>query len=163
MNARPLDHSAFHAPFPRVLVCDPGKTAGWALMDVTEHVPIRLVYNAGEMPAWDYVDWVAETLKDSDTLVCEAFIITPKTAKLSQQTDALEMIGALRWLCRDRYARFDVSQKAGDAREFDPKGAKLKQLNMWPTSCDHAQMASRHLLLYCARYKLVDPRRLVLR
>lgn len=161
MNARTLDYTIFTGHV-RILACDPGKTTGWAnLTWMDEHGGVP-VYNAGELPAWEYADWVAKMLTPQDLLVCEAYVITPKTAKLSQQTEPLELIGALRWLCRDRHATFQL-QKASDAKSFDPRGEKLKQLDMWPTSSDHAQDAARHLLLACVKYKMVDLRRLILR
>jgi hypothetical protein len=137
-----------------IMAVDPGGMTGWAAITRNETV------SSGELPAWDFVKWFDGWPGKPELVVCESFIITQRTAKLSQQTISLEVIGALKYLCMRDGIDFEL-QKPAEAKGFDPKGVRLKQLGWWPTSSDHAQDAARHLLLGVVRHKLIDPRRLV--
>jgi hypothetical protein len=144
----------------RIEAFDPGKTVG------------RAVWVDGEWEAWSepYDSCLHTTMSRLvwpvarvDVVVCEDFIISERTTKMSaegwRRGQELEFIGALRWGCRTAGTEF-VLQSPGEAKRFSTD-AKLRRVNWWTRGTDHPRDASRHLLLYLARNGLVDPTTLV--
>ncbi len=88
-------------------------------------------------------------------IVCETFKITNATVKLSQQTDALEIIGALKFVAHLYNPGPVVMQTPADAKRFS-SDARLKAAGFWRPGEGHANDASRHLLLWLAKNRLID-------
>ena len=130
-----------------VLAVDPGKTTGYALWTDGERVE-------GELYAEAFLDYAESVLKTGtvDTVVCERFIITTRTGKLSHAPWSLEQIGALRHLCHVHRVNF-VLQNVSDAKKFGTD----QRLNLlgWkrPQGAGHARDAQRHLLVHLVRTK----------
>lgn len=87
-----------------------------------------------------------------DLCVFENFIITAATLKKGRQgSQSLELIGVGRYLCKCYGVPFET-QNPSDAMSFSTD-KKLKALGWWTKGPDHANAASRHLLLALARHK----------
>lgn len=132
-----------------ILAVDPGGTTGWAYWKDGE-------FTSGEESDWLY--WLCEGGSPFEDivhhLVIEKYTITAKTAKLSQQTDALRCTGALE--CH-AWAFTQVHwQTPAEAKSFSTD-FKLKRIGWYRPGKGHANDAARHLLLLCVRRGLVDP------
>lgn len=138
-----------------VLAVDPGGTTGWALWRDGDQVP-----QVGQDPPLAFLDRTWDLVRTSGGLevVCERYVVTAGTLKKSRQYDALEQIGALRWMCHHLGHPFEL-QDAADAEVFAPS-ERLKLLGWWTVGQEHARSATRHLLLYLVKRRLVSPGRL---
>jgi hypothetical protein len=134
-----------------VLAVDPGKVTGYVLYEDGKRIE-------GELPFEDFLAYVAEiiTTTSLDAVVCERYIISAQTGKLSQAPWSLETIGVLRFLCNWKSSTSFVLQNVGDAKRF----ATDERLNHigWkrPSGAGHARDAQRHLLLYLVNNSLID-------
>jgi hypothetical protein len=132
-----------------VLAIDPGKVCGRAWLIGGE-------FKSGESDRWAAVDRAHVGGGLFDLVVCESFV--PRPGVRSWQPDALETIGALRYVC-DRAGVPIETQAPADAKRFatNDKLAALGWRN--PTRGGHADDAARHLLLAAVRHGLIDPAR----
>ena len=138
---------------PMVVVgVDPGLTTGIATW-TQAHGMHGLKELAPALNAMDWLDCLTRT-GHKKVFVIEKYIITPKTAQLSQQHDPLEIIGCLRWMCHDRGHEF-VMQSPSEAKAFSTD-AKLKAVGWYQPGQGHARDASRHALLYLAKNGFID-------
>jgi hypothetical protein len=94
-----------------------------------------------------------------EAIIVERYTITPNTAKLSQQHDPLEAIGGLRWMAALWQIPF-VLQSPADAKRFADNG-RLKRLGWKSSGAGHNDDAARHLLLYCVKERIIDPKDLL--
>lgn len=139
----------------KILAIDPGKTVGLAHWDEG-----RFQWSAQD-EKWSFLEWADPSEWDRrgvgwfDTVIIERYIITPRTAKLSQQHDALDVLGCIRYWCRIRGVPL-TEHSASEAKSFSTDD-KLKAAGMWNPGNDHACDAARHLLLYLIRAKIMDP------
>ena len=133
-----------------VLAVDPGGTTGWAAWSPTE----RLTAGQSEFGAfvrmvnsWQEFGWISE-------IVCERYVITPRTAKLSQQTTALEVIGYLRAISEIHGVKFTL-QTPADAKKFgtNDRLTTLGWIQRPLADHDHANDAIRHLVTYLFKTK----------
>ncbi len=133
----------------RYIAVDPGLTTGIAVLSNPPGKPAT--WEVAPMAA---VDLVESMLDDPDTLVvCESFI--PRPGVRTWQPDALEIIGALRYLCF-KYQRDFELQSPGDAKKFSTD-VKLKRLQWYhSTNGGHSNDAQRHLLLALVRHDAID-------
>jgi len=138
-----------------IVAIDPGKMTGYALLKPGSFL-------SGQAPLQDALVWIDETFTAGHrmTIVCEDFIYTAATAKKTRQTWSTEGIGVLRYLA----SKYDVGfylQAPVDAKKFSTND-KLKAMGWYkPTKGGHANDAARHLLLYCIKNKLIDPRDII--
>jgi len=86
-------------------------------------------------------------------VVCESYIVTANTLKKSRQNWSLEGIGVFRYLARTSDAEFTL-QSPADAKTF-ATDEKLKAMGWHVPGRDHANDASRHLLLYCLKRRII--------
>lgn len=152
----------------KVLSVDPGGTTGFAywesLWPDEEDSADREVFRAWDEP--DYFEAIEtvrqEILSGCDIVVCESFQISMNTLKKSTAGSlaTIRMMGAIEWICHCRNVPFEL-QSPSDARTFDDKGDKLRLLGWWTKGSDHARSATKHLLLYLVKTKLVDPLRVI--
>jgi hypothetical protein len=135
-------------PYDYVLAVDPGVATGWADCRVSD-----LVINSGAendqlnfcMRADTWMQWRRGD-GSRTVVVCERFLITERTAKLSQQPASLEIIGCVRYLAWKYAVTFAPLQAPGDAKKFITND-RLRQAGLYSTN-DHARDALRHLLLF---------------
>lgn len=133
-----------------VIAVDPGGTTGLAAW--APGIGLHLV----ELKPNEAVDWLAEVAQGAlkKHFVVERYIITPATAKMSQQHDALEIIGALKYLVR-AHGHTLTMQTPAEAKAFSTD-EKLKNLGWYHPGKPHARDASRHALLYLAKQGIID-------
>lgn len=146
----------------KVIAVDPGGTTGLAFWDGGFH---------GEWPQWaagaprerrdtwpmveDLCGWARRFGSDL-TFVVEEYRITQRTAQLSQQYTALEVIGAIKFLCH-LYSCGIVLQKPGDAKRF-ASDRRIRAAGLWHQGgAGHANDAARHLYLWLAKNGYVNP------
>jgi len=130
-----------------VYAVDPGGTTGHATWRNDE-------WQAWMTPADETGHSVQATLAVGgwDLCVFENFIITAATLKKGRQgATSLELIGVGRYLAQCYGVPFET-QNPSDAMGFS-SDKKLKVLGWWTTGPDHANAASRHLLLALVRHK----------
>lgn len=143
---------------PYILAIDPGLLTGICLM---RSDPIELLWS-------DEVDWINTARLTDQTLrelggvnvdvVIERYTITSATAKKTQQTWSLELIGITRFLCLVHSAGDMTLQSPADAKNF-ASNARLKSIGLWHVGgAGHALDAIRHGLLFAARNGLKDSR-----
>lgn len=139
-----------------VVAVDPGGTTGIAVWSPGLGLSLREI-----KPAAQAVDWLAQVASHglAKTFVVERYVITPATAKMSQQHDALEITGALKYLAR-KHGHSIVIQTPAEAKKFSTD-AKLKNVGWYEKSLGqgfegHARDASRHLLLFLAKQGIID-------
>lgn len=129
-----------------MLGVDPGGTTGIAVWEPGFSCP---VYDELDPPTtMDFLRSQA-VHQDNVIFVVEKYIITPATAKLSQQHDALELIGVVKYLCRIYDHRYTM-QSPSEAKSF-ATDAKLKKAGWYKPGLPHARDASRHVLTYAAK------------
>lgn len=132
-----------------VVAVDPGGTTGIAVWSPDLGLSLREI-----APASNAVDWLADIARGPKvTFVVERYIITPATAKMSQQHDALEIIGALKFIAR-KYNHPLVMQTPAEAKKFSTD-AKLKTVGWYQPGHGHARDASRHALLFLAKQGII--------
>lgn len=134
----------------RVLSVDPGKMTGYVIWTDGER-------EEGELSHEPFLDFACDLVEAGgiDVIVCERFIITAQTGKLSQAPWSLEQIGALRFFAHRHDVAFEL-QSAADAKRFATE-EKLRRAG-WarPKGAGHARDAQRHLLVYLVRHGLFD-------
>lgn len=146
---------------PYVLSIDPGQTSGVALV---RREPLELMRS-------DELNW-ENTCKFVDTalrefggenvdVVIERFTITQQTAKNTQQTWSLEVIGMCRLMAMAHGAGAITLQTPADAKTF-ASNMRLKNLELWHVGgAGHANDAIRHAILRLTRTGLKDSRLLL--
>ena len=138
-----------------ILAVDPGKETGWASLTLGIH-------SSGQMPLHKFLMWLDGALDAGlmPQIVCEDFIYTTETAKKSRQTSSTEGIGVLRFLALKHDLGFAL-QSPASAKKFATDD-KLRKLNWYqPSKGGHANDASRHLLVFAAKHRLIDPAKML--
>lgn len=138
-----------------VLAIDPGKMTGWATWWCGS-------FSAGQDDRDHFLPRVEVFLRAARSggvdphIAIERFVIGPATLKNSQQTDALEIIGAVKYIATLHKATVDM-QTPADAKRF-ATDARLKRLELYKGSkFDHANDATRHLVVWLARHGWEPP------
>lgn len=138
-----------------VMAVDPGKTTGFALLDLVEKgadIP-RLAYSA-ELDFEGFSRAAEECMPRSQDatnfhVACESFIINAQTVRNSQAPYSLEQIGVLKYICwKSGYDPSKIAFQAPvNAKNMFPN-PRLKELGLWHRGGDgHANDAIRHGLL----------------
>jgi len=138
-----------------IIAIDPGKMTGYAELRLGE-------FTSGQTDHISYYSYIMSALMAGlrPAIVCEDFIYTAATAKKTRQTWSTEGIGILRFMAF-RYSLSFNLQAPVDAKKFATND-KLKAMGWYvPTKGGHANDAARHLLLYCVKNKIIDPRPLL--
>lgn len=137
----------------QVLAVDPGGTSGialWSGGDTPPPVEERNPYETIEI-----VERWLQRVEENGVVVVERFTIGPQTLKNSRQYDAIEIIGALRYLSLKHGAEF-VLQAPADAKRLMTNDV-LRRLGWYVTGRDHGRDALRHLGLYLISRRWLDP------
>ena len=138
-----------------VIAFDPGKLTGWAqIIDGT--------FTSGQDSLWKVVNWFDLSLQRGSrpTVFCEDFVITVQTAKKSRQTEALDGIGAIKFLTQ-KYDTVLIMQPPAKAKSFATDD-KLETMGWYfPSKGGHSNDAARHLLIGLVGQKVLDLRQLL--
>lgn len=153
------------ARYERVLSVDPGKMTGVAYLE--RNADQVTVQASRELDEDSVIGCIRDYMHDWRPLyptgfplrlVIETFTITVETAKKSQSPYSLEIIGAIKQVCRDEgYPLTAIAWQ----KPVEAKGAftneKLKRLGLWHRGgAGHALDAIRHGALYLARSGWTD-------
>lgn len=110
-------------------------------MYVDEIVPFDTVW---------YVDRTLQRFSGEVFVVVERYVITRKTVMSTRQSDALETIGALRYVAQRSLATFEL-QNTSDRLKVRPE--VLRHLGWYnPTADDHAIAAAQHCYIALVRH-----------
>jgi hypothetical protein len=122
---------------------DPGGTTGYATYAAGEIVEEL----TGQLPPQPYLELAHDLFRSRPTggrLVVERFMITVATAKKSFQPDALEQIGALRYLARVECELELEMQTPAEVMRL-VTDARLRELGWYRPGRVHCNDALRHL------------------
>lgn len=136
------------------LAVDPGGTTGYAWAEMHEAGELRVF--AWQDPPMDFLSWAHNHIESNPfcEVVVERYTITQKTIKLSRQSDALEVTGALRYLAYLYGDRKIIQQGPSDVMRLFTDD-RLKALGWYVPDKEHANDALRHLGYRLAQRKLV--------
>jgi hypothetical protein len=142
-----------------VLCIDPGGTTGIATYVDDEWRAYMLPYDEAVDEAERLIAPFVQRI--FDLVVFEGFKITAATAKKGQGdiNKTIEFIGVGRFLARKAGVPFETQMPA-DAFSFASR-AKLAKLGWHTPGPDHADSASKHLVLALARHRAIDLSRLI--
>lgn len=139
-----------------IIGVDPGGTTGlaWVLNGQFESV---------DLPPLEAMDKVDELVRRRvpTVIAAERYNITAQTIKKTRQYDALEVIGACRWLAYRYHASF-LLQSAGEAQRAGNREV-LRVLGWWKPGGDHLNKAAAQVALAFQRAlpqeftKLIEP------
>lgn len=143
----------------RLIAIDPGGTTGWVEYDLDKKEVIR----SEEIPDWYDVCFRLHGFLGGDddvTVVIEKFTISAQTIKKSRQAEPIDIIGAVKYLCKAYEAKL-YFQTPAEAKSF-VDNERLKVAGFWHKGgAGHALDAYRHLLLWLVKNGYFDPRDLV--
>lgn len=131
-----------------IIAVDPGAVCGVFWTDGVAHGYLqRPAYQAILEVETRYLN---DTWRSQDlAVVCERWDTTAAAGRFSRQHDALETIGALRYLCRKEGVEF-VLQARADRLRVTPQ---MLEAIGWNVVGEHATQAARHALVqYVVRY-----------
>jgi hypothetical protein len=137
-----------------VLGVDPGATTGLALIDVAESGN-TLVVETHQLAVKETMLWLRRELPTVDLVGVEKYIITQRTAKLSRQTDALEIIGVVKanllYILTDLGIEVPLSMHTPADAKTVWNDERLKKHDLYRQAPGHAKDALRHALLATER------------
>lgn len=132
---------------------DPGKKSGWAYWDSESET-----FTSGQE---DYDGMCRRLLSDaanlSTDLISESFVVTVNTAKNTQATWSLELIGVARMVSRLYGGQELVLQIPAAAKRLC-SDELLKSLDWYKPGKGHANDAARHLGLFLLSRGWMDDR-----
>jgi hypothetical protein len=125
---------------------DPGKTAGYIRWTEGYADP----WSMWQDDALYVVRELARNLKtmDNHCVIVERY--TQQSLRMTPQYDALEMIGALRYLAWDNGVKFELQSRADKSRV--PNDV-LRKHGLWRPNEPHMMDAARHCLIAIARHR----------
>jgi len=152
----------------RILCVDPGLKTGVARLDRSENDVT--VNESFELDEHEVAPWLREHLagwtdrmtsgEGHTIVVYERFIITPRTATLTQAPWSLELIGVTKQVCRD--LEYPVERMYGQTPAEGKSvvdNKKLQRLELWHRGgAGHANDAIRHGVLNLINRGWRDPR-----
>lgn len=132
-----------------IVAIDPGGTTGVAACLHVRDAQELVNWVAYELTPQQTLDWLwagLEAWGAAAQVVCERFTIGPQTLKMSRQHDAIEIIGAARWMTQRHGAGFKLQDPA-TAKRMCSNDA-LRSNGLWHRGGHgHANDASRHLVV----------------
>lgn len=131
-----------------VVAVDPGRVSGIASLTFPWRRDIAPA--TWEMKRFETESFVG--FLNPDVIVVESFV--PRPGVRTWQPDAIEIIGALRYMAWNHDKEF-VEQTPADAKGF-VTNEKLKTIGWYaPSKDNHKSDAARHLFLYAVRKELI--------
>jgi len=130
------------------IAVDPGGTTGIFSALFTPDLPCGTAPLSHQLAPLDAVRYLHDFLARGlvDWLVVEGYQQLPGVR--SFQPDALEVIGALRYVCSMYGVPFELQDRSVRKRVSNER---LRSLGWWPVGKPHAQDAARHLYAACVR------------
>jgi hypothetical protein len=144
--------------------CDPGLVSGVGILGWTPERGIEKFESfEGSLPEVGEAAalFLSQHGPVESEIVCERFVITPRTGELGSPDWSLKVCGALEWLVwRHWQVHGDekvIYQSAGDAKKLVPNDV-LRASDVWHRGgAGHARDALRHgVYRYATAYKIVD-------
>lgn len=136
----------FESEYTAFLAIDPGGTTGYAAFDRNRFESGQL---AGNFEAQSHALNDLFFRVSPAVVICETYTITERTAHLSQQPEALMLIGLVRYFVSCAALKL-VMQRPSQAKGF-ATDQKLKALDwFYPTPGGHRNDSARHLLTWMA-------------
>lgn len=138
-----------------LLAIDPGLSTGIALLNMDDSENPEVVFSH-EWTVEEFYQNIETLIEDlGPEVVCEKFIITVQTAKLSQAPWSLELIGITKYLSWKYNCRLTLQKP--DEKSFAPNdkvgNAKLKRVGFWHKGGEgHANDAFRHAMVYIVNH-----------
>lgn len=127
-----------------ILALDPGGTTGWVLFDPDTGQLAGSGEARGREALYQLFDGLTSYGRPL-VVVCEKYTVTARTAKLSQQTDALKIIGMLEYACAK--AGIPLHEQTPAQAKLFSTDEKLTVLGWYKaTEGGHTNDAIRHLL-----------------
>lgn len=138
-----------------VLGVDPGATTGLAIIDVADGSGRTKVIETHQLAVKETMLWLRRELVAVDLVGVERYVITQRTAKLSRQPDALEIIGVVKSLLLFNLTDFGIEVPLSMHTVSDAKtvwsNERLKRHDLYSQASGHAKDALRHALLAIER------------
>lgn len=138
-------------PRSKIFAVDPGLLTGLALVDISDRLdPKPIAAIEADLPTF-YLTAENTFAQDADDLivVCENFIITSHTAKLSQAPWSLMGRGFMEYMCWKYSVPFAL-QTPSETKEFSTDD-KLRRVGFWHVGGEgHANDAYRHAMKFHA-------------
>lgn len=144
------------------LALDPGKKSGWATYEHDTRT-----FRSGEADFAETCKILLEPRKDEQfgiqvlpyemDIVCESFIITVNTAKNTQATWSLELIGVAR-MCSELWGLQPLTLQQPASAKRMVSDEMLRSLDWYRPGRGHANDAARHLGLYLLSRGWMDDR-----
>jgi hypothetical protein len=138
-----------------ILGVDPGATTGLVLIE-RDDAGYVTVLEAHQLPVRDTMMWLRREIYEGLHLIgVERYIITARTAKLSRQTDALEIIGVVKacilYTRTDDGVDIPLSMHSPADAKTVWNDERLKKHDLYRQAPGHARDALRHALLAIER------------
>jgi len=131
------------------MAVDPGGTTGWCLLRAGETIPETFQHTPYEFEKKAHEIFQRPDARNA-ILIVERFTITAATAKKSQQPEALEIIGTLKYLAKF-YAKLTPNfQSPADVMRL-VTDQRLKALGWYRPGIPHGMDSLRHLAAALAR------------
>lgn len=145
----------------KIIALDTGHTTGLALWDSKKGETLPEQLWLGMLPREEAEDWAARWIPHVDQVITEQLVISQRTIQTGRQVqDAIESVGAIRYLCRIHSTPLYDKSKPNEVMRFITD-ERLKKLNVYVKGPDHPRDAGRHLITFLAEHNLLD-RRLLL-
>jgi hypothetical protein len=141
-----------------LVAVDPGLITGVATLSQN---PNGKLFNTVELPAMEAVSWIENYIQKGQNMseihvVCEAFTINDHTAKETRQYDALEVIGAVRYLCEVYNLEFHTPVKPSVRKVISSE--LLQDIGWYRSSPDkHMIDATKHVVAFGLRMGILKP------
>lgn len=122
---------------------DPGKISGLFIYNSSD--TLHLHTEIDECGRNDLLHRIEESLRSFSIIACERFTMLPSSRRHTSQTDALEIIGAIKYIA----STYDVKCELYGASEASKSGndATLKLLGWYtPTKDHHANRAAAQVV-----------------
>lgn len=138
-----------------VVGVDPGKQTGIAFFAWRPRSDIKdSLFGSVALPAMEVASWIGWVMDDTNVqhVFCEPYIFVQRTVKMTRQNDAIEVIGSVRNLCKERDVKFKLLQQ--NAAKKLGNITLLKQFG-WHCSGDpdnHTNDAASQVALGLATY-----------
>lgn len=144
-----------------VIAFDPGKVTGYACWN--DQAKDHGLAAAGQLDELAFLRWMEQVVPLYApwglTVVGEDFRIGQETIKKGKDAHwALDVLGAVRWICAREHVEFTRAQSASAAKQF-ASDDKLRALRWYTaTPGGHRNDACRHLLLWLVNNGRMDIR-----
>lgn len=136
-----------------VVGIDPGKTTGHALLTVADH---RV--DSGQTTAMQACQWIEQMLPThghNSLIAVERFTIGQETLKKTRQHDALDVIGAIKYLCWAHSTRFELNGPSEAKAMVNDERLKMK--DYYQPGQPHANDAARHAVYAAVKHGWYSP------